>query len=114
MPRCCAHNLVLSPPSLLPPPWHPPFPLQKEEEDGAGGGAKATGVHIPRCGDTGDSEEPGPRCHRGVANEGPPTSHAILPGCGGGTGSSTQNWHRPPTPPPKWGAPAWGDAERGN
>lgn len=105
MPRCCTRNLVLSPPllcSLLPLPLcFPPhcihhFPCTKRRRMGLGG-AKTTGVNIPRCGDTGDSEEPGPRCHhRGGKRR---ASHLPRHPPSGGRGSGTQNRHRLPTPP---------------
>lgn len=73
------------------------------------------------CGDSGDSEEPGPAAtSTGVTSDAPPASHDILPGlgCSGGGGEagthSQHCLHHPTPPPPKWGAsaPGWCEAGR--
>lgn len=120
------HPPLLCPPSPSAPLIPPPIASIISPAEGGGGwgwgGAKAAGVSIPiaapgccRCGDTGDSQEPGPRCHHHWGGK-QSTSHLprYPPGAGvrrqGGGATGTQNLHRSPHPPPsqRWGASALG------
>lgn len=109
------HPPLLCPPSPSAPLIPPPIASIISPAEGGGGwgwgGAKATGVSIPiaapgccRCGDTGDSQEPGPRCHHHWGGK-QSTSHLprYPPGAGvrrqGGGQQAPKTFTAAPTPP---------------
>lgn len=109
------HPPLLCPPSPSAPLIPPPIASIISPAEGGGGwgwgGAKAAGVSIPiaapgccRCGDTGDSQEPGPRCHHHWGGK-QSTSHLprYPPGAGvrrqGGGQQAPKTFTAAPTPP---------------
>lgn len=119
------HPPLLCPPSPSAPLIPPPIASIISPAEGGGGwgwgGAKAAGVSIPiaapgccRCGDTGDSQEPGPRCHHHWGGK-QSTSHLprYPPGAGvrrrgGGNRHPKPSPQPPPPPSQRWGASALG------